>query len=179
VTGFGRKGIGQESSHPVEPAPRSDLSGLDALRNGNRGSMQARPIELSDRAAAFVASERSRGAEGAARNGGSASEESYLRSIRPERSLLMAFLLWFILGQVSAHRFYLGAYRSAMIQVGLFVLWFGLALSSPMESYDTVGPVVMILIAVWAIWIIGDVFFIRSIHRRLCRQPGEYSSVFA
>jgi hypothetical protein len=155
---FGRKGLG-----PGDPAP----GGINALRN-----TRPRPAddEIARKREAFLAAERGRRAE---QVGGFSDHPSTYASPRPERSLLMAYLLWFILGQVSAHRFYLGAYRSAVMQVGLFFFWVALAMTAPEGSYNTLGPLLAVLVIGWVLWIVGDVFFIRGIHRKLCRRPGE------
>jgi hypothetical protein len=41
------------------------------------------------------------------------------------------------------------------------------------------GPVMGLLIIAWALWVLGDVFVIHRIHRKLCRRPGELASAFA
>lgn len=160
---FGRKGLG-----PGQSAP-----------SPSRTTRPAADDDIARKREAFIASERARRAEEggggiseiAAHYGGSA--RFPLTRVRPERSLFMAYLLWFILGQISAHRFYLGAYRSAIAQVALFFFWVALALAAPERSYNTLGPVLAVLVIGWILWIVGDVFLIRGIHRKLCRQPSE------
>ncbi len=161
---FGRKGLG-----PGDPA----RGGLDALRNTGP---HAADDEITRKREAFIAAERARQAEQA---GGISEFASTYSPPRPERSLLMAYLLWFILGQVSAHRFYLGAYRSAVMQVGLFFFWVALAITAPQASYNTLGPLLAVLVIGWALWILGDVFLIRGLHRKLCRRPGEAAAAAA
>ena len=132
------------------------------------------PSRVSPRCAseAFLAAERARNAE--LGGGLSAAAERFAGSgAKPERSLMMAYLLWFILGQVSAHRFYLGAYRSAMAQVGLFAFVLICAVG------NAVGPLVAVALVAWALWVLGDVFFIHKLHRALCRKPGQAAAAFA
>src|SRR5688572_6897307 len=180
VSGFGRKGLeGQQRtglalSHPAQ-------AGIGGLRNAARAPFQPQPAssETSRNVEAFIAAERARRAQAGGEGGISDAATGYRSSDRPERSLPLAYLLWFILAQVSAHRFYLGAYRSAFAQVGLFAFWVGLALMTPKDSFDTVGPVVAIALIAWALWVLADVFFIHRIHRKLCRKPGSAAEAFA
>jgi len=184
MTGFGRKGLDQQ----VDMAP-SAPSALAGLRNGaGRPAFgaQSSGAAPSSRIDAFIAAERARNAEesrstrGSGEAGISEAAANYKSmATPPTRSLWMAYLLWFLFGQLSAHRFYLGAYQSAMVQVGLFVTVLFLALSAPGGSISTLGPVMLVLIVVWALWVVGDVFVIHRIHRKLCRQPGEFASAFA
>jgi hypothetical protein len=165
---FGRKGL--SPGEAVPSLPRTTRPAVDD--------------DIARKREAFLAAERARRVEVeggisdvAARY--SASAHSPFSQVRPERSLFMAYLLWFVLGQISAHRFYLGAYRSAIAQVGLFFGWITLAISAPERSYDTLGPVLAVLAIGWCLWVIGDVFFIRGLHRKLCRQPGEADAAAA
>jgi hypothetical protein len=166
---FGRKGLGPGQSAP-SPSRVNGSAVVD---------------EIARKREAFIAAERAR------REEIESGEVSYvaahypgsgytpLSQIRPERSLFMAYLLWFILGQISAHRFYLGAYRSAIAQVALFFSWVVVALAAPARSYDTLGPFLAVLMIGWILWIVGDVFLIRGLHRKLCRQPGDAAAAAA
>ena len=165
---FGRKGLG-----PGETAPSAP-----------RATRPAADDDIARKREAFLAAERARRAEVegglsdlAVRYQGTG--HTPFSQVRPERPRFMAYLLWFVLGQISAHRFYLGAYRSAMAQVGLFFSWVILALAAPKSSHDTLGPVLAVLVIGWILWIIGDVFLIRGLHRKLCRQPGEAAAAAA
>ena len=187
MSGFGRKGL--ESQPGAGPAPQNYVhTGGEGLRNSARAPLHTQPRDgqMSSKAEAFIASERARKAENAqARSirmdgpGISDFAADYRSSAPPERSLVMAYVLWFVLGQVSAHRFYLGAYRSACAQVGLFAFWLVVAMSTPTGAQNTVGPILAIAVIGWCVWVIGDVFFIRRIHRKLCRQPDKAAAVFA
>lgn len=67
-----------------------------------------------------------------------------------KKSLLVAYLLWFFLGFLAAHRFYVGATTSALILVALWLV--GMAL-----SVILIGHVILLIPAVW--WVI-DAFLI-------------------
>jgi hypothetical protein len=177
MTGFGRKGLDQQ----VDLAPSAPRA-AEGLRNGNRPPFRPQPsgAMTSSRVDAFIAAERARGVREPEQAGVSDVAASYRGTAAPpQRQLWMAYLLWFFFGQLSAHRFYLGAYQSAMVQVGLFVTVVVLALSAPGGSISTMGPVMGLLIIAWALWVLGDVFVIHRIHRKLCRRPGELASAFA
>lgn len=171
MSGFGRKGLGPNETAPVEPgAMRHSMQRADSAVAGPDDEM-ARKRE------AFLAAERAR--KGSAGQAGlpPVAEQSYVPAAKPERSLVMAYILWFILGQISAHRFYLGAYKSAALQLGLMLAWVGLALGAPRGSYNTLGPLLAVLVIGWILWILGDLFFIHRIYRARCRRPGEAARV--
>ena len=67
---------------------------------------------------------------------------------RLERSVTVAYLLWFFLGGLGAHRFYLRRTGSA---IGMLVLW----LVGVMTSLVFIG---YFFLFVWAIWWIIDLF---------------------
>jgi hypothetical protein len=179
VGGFGRKGLEGQPQPTGFAAP----GGIEELRNSARSSAQQANPAMASRVDGFLASERQRareaGVSGVSRAGVSDFAFGHRDSAGPERSLVIAYLLWFILGQVSAHRFYLGAYRSAIAQVGLFAFWLLLALSTPEGAENAVGPVLALAVIGWALWILADVFFIYRIHRRLCRQASDAAAAFA
>jgi hypothetical protein len=163
---FGRKGLG-----PGDPAP----GGIEALRN-----TRPRPDdELARKREAFLAAERERRLQ-SAEDGLSGAEPGYEgRAIRPERSLAMAYVLWFLFGQFSVHRFYLGRLQSAMIQFGLAAFSWMLILGGIGGGSGNLGLTGLAVLVVWGLWVLGDVFFIHAIHRKHCRQPGELASAFS
>lgn len=130
---------------------------------------------LAARRAAFLAEERARAARHAEDRGcergplppGAA--PGYIR----EKSMGTAYLLWFFLGGFSAHRFYLGFTTSAMIQLVLAPIGYGLLLSEPL-----VGFVTLIFAG---LWILADVFLIPGMHREANAQSRRHAtpSVFA
>ena len=172
VSGFGRKGLEGAPGQPTH-------AGLEGLRNPSRSPVQAHAGgEMSRKVDALLAAERARNAQ-VAGSGLSDAAADYRNVVRPVRSLTMAYLLWFLFGQLSAHRFYLGAFRSALAQLGLLAFSLFLAFGTPLDSYDSVGPVLAIVLIGWILWVLGDVFFIHRLHRELCRKPGEVAAVFA
>lgn len=164
---FGRKGLGPGESargalRPTRPAADDDIA---RKREAFLAAERARRVDAEGGVSDLAARYRSSG-------------HTAFSQVRPERPLYMAYLLWFVLGQISAHRFYLGAYRSALVQVGLFAFWVSSAFVFA-GKFDTVGPIVAVALIAWAAWVIGDVFFIHRIHRKLCRQPGEAAAAAA
>lgn len=82
-----------------------------------------------------------------------------------ERSVAIAYLLWFFFGGFSAHRFYLGATHSAIVQASFFFV--SLALIATMSAFSMLGA---FLGAIWAFWVLIDLFRIPAVHARFCRQ---------
>lgn len=118
--------------------------------------------QLAAKREAFLAAERARrGAEPAGDHGDLLPPSARPPRPRPERSLFMAYVWWFILAQISAHRFYLGANKSAIAQVCTFLCWLLLVLAGPPATF--VGFAVM---AIWIIWIFADAFLIPGLHRK-------------
>ena len=172
---FGRKGI--------EPGAAPAVSGLDTLRNGARPTQPRQPSAPSDDLArkreAFLAAERARRGE-SGEGGLSSSGGGYCAAaVRPERSLAMAYVLWFLFGQFSVHRFYLGRFQSAVIQFALAMFSWMLILGGIGGGSGSMGLAGFAVLVVWGLWVLSDVFFIHSIHRKHCRRPGELVSTFA
>lgn len=72
-----------------------------------------------------------------------------------KKSILIAYLLWFFLGTFAVHRFYLGATKSALVMLGMWVV-FG-ALSG--ITFGIFG----FLLLIPAIWWFLDLFLIPGI----------------
>ena len=66
------------------------------------------------------------------------------------RSALIAYVLWFFLGNFGAHRFYLGRIGSGLGMLVLF--WFG--------AFTTAILIGWVFLAFYGIWWIVDVFLI-------------------
>jgi hypothetical protein len=170
---FGRKGL----------PPGENAGG--GLRNGGPAARISRPAaqpgaddDLTRKREAFLAAERAR--KGKTNEAGlSEYAQSYTAMARPKRSLVMAYVLWWTCGGVSAHRFYLGALQSAFIQLGTMLLAIMLVLSADSAGAG-MGLIGVAIMFGWGIWVIGDVLFIHKIHRKHCRQANQTDvSVFA
>lgn len=161
---FGRKGAAVGEA--AQPRP---LFGTQPRAFGAPAPPPAAPElddEMARRRAAFIAQERARaGSSGAATEPGergSTIAPSVRTIYRSRKSMGVAYLIWFLLGQTGAHRFYLGQTASAAVQLGLWVVNLALMLNASMLSIVT-------LIA-GAIWIIGDAFLIPGMVRRANEQ---------
>ena len=157
---FGRRAVASPQPKPVRP-----LDELAALREE------------------FLEQERQRRAELARRNG-EMSELAVTYDAKPagkagpgsktisERSVGMAYALWALFGFVSAHRFYLGATRSAWVQAAVFVS--GFVIMQIVENNPEAGMLVfagILLLMAWGIWIIADAFLTLRLARK--RDQGE------
>ena len=115
--------------------------------------------DLAARRAAFLAAERARVAAGPAREErGRAAEEGFARAAPvepryvPRKTNGTAYLLWFFLGGVSAHRFYLGYRITAVIQMILTPLGYAMMM--------TKSPGGAIVVPAAALWILLDAVLI-------------------
>ena len=140
------------------------------------GRIASEPVDaIAVKREAFIQAERARREEHSPTdrnpsNDATSYQDSYI--CPPQRSLAIAYVLWFILGQISAHRFYLGRTQSAIIQVGLFFSSLMMVFSGP----EVVGGIGLV---VWCFWILGDVFVIHRIHRRDWKHPPSVGTIFS
>lgn len=169
TAGFGRKG-----------APAGGMPTPSPLSFGGRvadspPAMTAEEAEIARRREAFLASERQR--VGAPPEiGETRAAPGYAPAIgtiyaRP-KSMMMAYLMWFLLGAMGAHRFYLGRMTSGGIQFGLWVVNIALMLS--------MNPLSMVTLVAAGVWIIGDAFLIPGMVRATeAAKPGQVAHTFA
>jgi len=67
-----------------------------------------------------------------------------------QKSILVAYLLWFFLGGLAAHRFYLGYTRSGIAMV----LFFAAVLVVGIAAFLT--PILPVGLAIWGLWVLAD-----------------------
>ena len=129
--------------------------------------------DLAARRAAFLAEERARSPQPAR----DPMESGFRPASGPvfvrEKSVGTAYLLWFFLGGLSAHRFYLGFPASGAIQLALTPLGYGL-----MIGKSPVG--LLVLLFAW-VWILSDAFVIPSLAKKANERVrrGALGPVFA
>lgn len=148
---FGRKG--------VVGTPAQRRAGLVAHQPRSfQPAMRERPAEddVESRRAAFLAAEHVRKEE-------RADAESVLSRWKPAqkivgpRSLMVAYLLWILLGSFGAHRFYLGRPISGALLACLSFAGWALVIGQTYEAFAA--------ILVGALWVFFDGFLIKSMHR--------------
>ena len=159
---FGRKGL-----TPGEPAaPVSGSGGGSAPAFGLAHEKLADPSdeEMARRRKAFLIEEGLRRIEKESAEAVDAALERSRAFNRSRPSLRTAYLLWLLAGQVSAHRFYLRAGRSALDQLAVWLVSV-LLLSFGDGDILAVG-LGTVLGIVWVVWWILDFFRIPAIRRR-------------
>jgi TM2 domain-containing membrane protein YozV len=123
---------------------------------GRKGTVDG--AALAARRAAFLAEERAR----ALTSGGGGSGGGGVAPANPvfvrEKSTGVAYLLWFFLGGVSAHRFYLGFPMSAAIQAGLTPIAYAMLFSGSLFG--------VIPMFAAGLWILADAFLIPGMVRQ-------------
>ena len=148
------------------------MSGASFGRKGAGGDP-----DLAARRAAFLAEERAR-----AQNPPRAASEfdpmpgrpaSAERPYAPRKTMGTAYLLWFLLGGFSAHRFYLGSPVSATIQLLLTPLGYAMLMSK--------SPSGLALTGIAALWLLADAVMIPGlVHKANDRARGlSLASTFA
>lgn len=160
---FGRKGL-EGGAHV--PASRGRV-----MLNGEQ---LTDPVE--DRRTAFLAEERSRRAEVRPASRSQEGISDIAASYQPaysrsggERNIWIAYLLWFVIGQFSAHRFYIGATQSAVVQLALFIGSLIIMFIFP--------PMGLIGFVIWALWLLADLFLIPGLIRK--HAQGAPSPLFS
>ena len=86
-----------------------------------------------------------------------------------DRSLGIAYLIWFVIGQTGLHRAYRGSKDSAIIQVSLLVVSVVCLFIFP--------PIGLIGLVAWMCWLIGDLFMMPGMLRRF-QEAHNYSRDF-
>lgn len=151
---------------------------IDALRNSARpaqplgaGQIGASGLPLHQEEQIRAAAQSySSGAASAPRSySGGSGGKSYFFGDPHGRSLGIAYLIWFVIGQTGLHRVYCGSKDSAIIQVSLLVVSVVCMLIFP--------PLGIIGFLAWFCWIIGDLFMMPGMLRRF-KEAHDYSREF-
>jgi len=147
---------------------------------GRKGA--APSADLAARRAAFLAEERARAQAAPApasvtrapgSEGGLTRPPLIERPYVARKTMGTAYLLWFFLGGLSAHRFYLGFRASAIIQMLLTPFGYAMLMSK--------SPVGLLLVPAAGLWILVDVFLIPGMVATANERARElsYASTFA
>ena len=103
-----------------------------------------------------------------------------------KRSLIVAYLLWFVFGQLAMHRFYCGQKNTAIMQISLFVGSVILAFVLPIllsGSLPGLGLGFLFQIAGgvgflgWMIWVVADLFLMPGMLKSL-RARHDFHEAF-
>ncbi len=123
--------------------------------------------DIAARRAAFLAGERARAAQPAQAEDFTPRPEA--APARPifvrEKSLAAAYVLWFFLGGLSVHRFYLGYPVSGALQLGLLVVSWSMAAAGQYAAFF--GFIVC------GLWLLVDGFMIAGLHRKANARARE------
>ena len=103
-----------------------------------------------------------------ARSGGRA-RTSYFFGDPASRSLGIAYLIWFVIGQTGLHRAYCGNRDSAIIQVSLLVVSLVCLFIFP--------PIGLVGLVAWMCWLIGDLFMMPGMLKRF-KEAHDYRGIF-
>jgi len=123
-----------------------------------------RPVDMeadaiAARRAAFLAEERTRAAH--SESGGGRPGAPYRSGTGGpaigEKKLSTAYALWFFLGGLAVHRFYLGCPISGAIQAGLAPIGYALLVSGSLIGF--------LFLFMGGLWILADGFIVPSLYR--------------
>ena len=168
VRTFGRKGCEDGSA-----APRRDAI---VPEERARGFGQAQPAidddEMARRREAFIAEERARKARLAENPQAEGSDPAAHRSTHVrEKSMGVAFALWFGLGAVGAHRFYLGFPVSGTVQASLWIVSWMMVLGG--FQYAIFGAMI------GGFWILTDCVVIPRLTRTANARAQQHAVAYA
>lgn len=176
---FGRKGVPEGAT--FDAAPRT---------SGFRAAPEPTHDPYAEKRAAFLAQERAAGGFAFA----DVDEADLLRQAKADakrdgtaawgipasktwdKSIAIAYVLWFFAGIVAAHRLYTGRYVSAVIQAAIGVIAIGMLITMRRSGIgDSIsggigvgdGGIAMLLFLTYGAWRIVDLFLIPG----MCRKP--------
>lgn len=153
----------------IEIGDKADM--LASLRNGARPATR-REEPVGQQWSPLPGADRQRTQESGYDASRRRSDKRFIFGEPHKRTLLLAYLFWFVAGQGSLHRFYCGQSQSAMMQIGLLV---GSVLLGLLFA-----PVAAVGIVLWFLWIIADLFLIPGMMRQFKDEYApDYRGVFA
>ena len=144
--GFGRKGFPAGGAAAASAPMRQPVAPAAARRDPN-----------AEPSVGFLAQERN-----AAADASTLAWNTPISGRSWNRSRLIAYLLWFFVGGLGAHRLYCGRYISGALQAIIEVVATSVMVISP-HSVSTWGPLMLIL----CVWFVFDAFLIPG----MCRRP--------
>jgi TM2 domain-containing membrane protein YozV len=160
---FGRRGM-------ADPGPGA-ISTRRAALLGNDPAPAREADEIAAKREAFLAAERAQEAVSAREPLPRASEEQ-IRAVLAgpdamvypptDRSLRIAYALWFVLGLAGAHRLYLRRPLSGGLQATIFLGCWGATLAQYYWAFAG--------LAVTCVWMMIDGFLLKTMHDRSGRQ---------
>ena len=179
MTGFGRKGLAAgQAPAPQTGFDRANLTAPSSLSQSQSAKSRGPVYTTAEEARAaqkqaFLAEERRmRGSgSGVVDDYGAAyynRQSTVVRPVGSPKSLGVAYILWFFLCGFSAHRFYLGAFRTAVAQFGLNVVGLAMVMSGAGGNVGNVGLGV-ILWGLYAIWGLADAIMMPWIRDKYAR----------
>jgi len=169
------RNMSRPEPRPARPAPAAgdtgpamNSSGMSAaqeaeIRAAARGMARNRPTPYGAGAGGGYSSNK----VGSSSKG---SGSGYIFGDPATRNIGIAYVLWFVLGQFSVHRFYCGQKDSAIMQMGL---WLG-----SLVLLFIFPPLGLIGLVIWICWIVGDLFMIPGMLAKF-KSEHDYRGVFA
>lgn len=106
---------------------------------------------------------------GAGAGRASRAKKSYFFGDPAGRSLGIAYLIWFVIGQTGLHRVYCGQKESAIYQVALLIV--------SVVTLFIFPPLGMVGFVAWICWLIGDLFMMPGMLRKF-KAEHDYSHAF-
>jgi TM2 domain-containing membrane protein YozV len=179
MSGFGRKGL--------ESAPQLTPGQAMALRATPVQATEPQEPIVSPQLAAFLAGERAarrqvepglsdvalepRASLNEGRTAASSATASGVDAQKPERSMVLAYVLWWFAAPLGAHRHYLGAHVSGFVQMGVWIAVFACMMAAGIAGASSMFVLGMTLLVGSLIWFIGDAFAIPGMLRQFRERP--------
>lgn len=160
-----------------EPRPAQPLDddnrapgGIGGDPIGGSGMSAAQEAEIRAAARGMAHNKPVRYGMSGPNGSGGGSGSSFIFGDPQSRNIGLAYVLWFVLGQLSMHRFYCGQKDTAIMQL---CLWIG-----SLVVMFIFPPIGLIGLVIWVFWLIGDLFMIPGMLRKF-QSEHDYRGVFA